>query len=131
VRHHAWLQFFFQIDVGGNGKGSLSPEFERISLPESVESHVWFFVCLLFLKFYFIIYFMHISTPPLLSSTHQKSPSDPITNGCEPPCGCWELNSGPQEEQLVLLTTEPSLQPKVRFLMKMLESFVLGAALPR
>ena len=25
--------------------------------------------------------------------------------------GCWELNSGPQEEQCVLLTTEPSLQP--------------------
>jgi len=28
-----------------------------------------------------------------------------------PPCGCWELNSGPLEEQLVFLTTEPSLQP--------------------
>jgi hypothetical protein len=25
--------------------------------------------------------------------------SDPITDGCEPPCGCWELNSGPLEEQ--------------------------------
>ena len=33
------------------------------------------------------------------------------THGCEPPCGCWELNSGPLEEQSVLLTTEPSLQP--------------------
>jgi hypothetical protein len=31
--------------------------------------------------------------------------------GCEPPCGCWELNSGPPEDQSVLLTTEPSLQP--------------------
>jgi hypothetical protein len=31
--------------------------------------------------------------------------------GCEPPCGCWDLNSGPSEEQSVLLTTEPSLQP--------------------
>jgi hypothetical protein len=28
---------------------------------------------------------------------------------CEPPCGCWELNSGPLEEQSVLLTTEPAL----------------------
>ena len=28
---------------------------------------------------------------------------------CEPPCGCWELNLGPLEEQQVLLTTEPSL----------------------
>jgi hypothetical protein len=37
--------------------------------------------------------------------------SDPITDGCEPPCGCWDLNSEPLEEQLVFLTTEPSLQP--------------------
>jgi hypothetical protein len=31
-------------------------------------------------------------------------------DGCEPPCGCWKLNSGPLEEQSVLLTAEPSLQ---------------------
>jgi hypothetical protein len=30
--------------------------------------------------------------------THQKRASGPITDGCEPPCGCWELNSGPLEE---------------------------------
>jgi hypothetical protein len=30
-------------------------------------------------------------------------------NGCEPPCGCGDLNSGPSEEQSVLLTSEPSL----------------------
>jgi hypothetical protein len=30
--------------------------------------------------------------------------SDPITDGFKPPCGCWELNSGPLEEQSVLLT---------------------------
>jgi len=45
-------------------------------------------------------------------STHQMKALDPITDGCEPPCGCWELNSGPLEEQSVLLTTEPSLQPQ-------------------
>jgi hypothetical protein len=33
----------------------------------------------------------------------------PITDGCEPPCGCWELNSGSLEEQSVLSTAEPSL----------------------
>ena len=43
--------------------------------------------------------------------THQKRASDLITDGCEPPCGYWELNSGPLEEQSVLLTAEPSLQP--------------------
>jgi|UPI0000F4B9FD hypothetical protein len=42
---------------------------------------------------------------------HQKRVSDLITDGCEPPCGCWDLNSGPSGEQLVLLTSEPSLQP--------------------
>jgi hypothetical protein len=32
-------------------------------------------------------------------------------DGCELPYGGWELNSGPSEEQSVLLTAEPSLQP--------------------
>jgi hypothetical protein len=40
----------------------------------------------------------------------QKRALSLIMEGCEPPCGCWDLNSGPSEEQLVLLTTEPSLQ---------------------
>ena len=48
---------------------------------------------------------MYTSTPLLTS--HQKRVSDPITDGCEPPCDCWELNSGPLEEQSV---AEPSLQ---------------------
>ena len=39
----------------------------------------------------------------------QKRASDPITDACEPLCSCWELNSGPLEEQTLLLTTEPSL----------------------
>ncbi|XP_041508403.1 ephrin type-A receptor 10 isoform X3 [Microtus oregoni] len=36
---------------------------------------------------------------------------DLIIDGCEPSYGCWELNSGPLEQQSVLLTSEPSLQP--------------------
>jgi hypothetical protein len=44
--------------------------------------------------------------------TLQKRAPDRITDGCEPPCGCWELNSGPLKEQSVLLTAEPSLQPQ-------------------
>lgn len=32
-------------------------------------------------------------------------------SGCEPLCGCYELNSGPVQEQQVLLNvTEPTLQ---------------------
>ena len=46
----------------------------------------------------------------------QKRTPDLITDGCEPPCGCWELNSGPLEEQAMLLTAEPSLQPCIIFL---------------
>ena len=34
-----------------------------------------------------------------------------IRGHCEPPCGYWELNLGPQEGQPALLTIEPSLQP--------------------
>ena len=52
---------------------------------------------------------MYMSTLSL--QTHQKRESDLTTYSCEPPCGCWELNSGPLKEQSVLLTTEPSLQP--------------------
>jgi hypothetical protein len=52
-----------------------------------------------------------MSTPQLSSDTHKTSASDPITDGCEPSSSCWELNSGPLEEQLMILTTDPSLQP--------------------
>ena len=40
---------------------------------------------------------------------------DFIIDGCEPPCGCWELNSETLEELLVFLTSEPSLQTQVNF----------------
>ena len=48
----------------------------------------------------------------LFRDTRRGHQSDFIADGCEPPCGCWELNSGSLEEQSLLLTTEPSLQPK-------------------
>lgn len=40
--------------------------------------------------------------------------SDPVTGvmeGCEPSCGCWGPNLGPQKEHQVLLTSELFLQP--------------------
>jgi hypothetical protein len=37
-------------------------------------------------------------------------------DGCEPPCGCWDLNSGPLEEQSALLTADPSHQPPLNTL---------------
>ena len=39
----------------------------------------------------------------------QKRASDPTSAGHEPPCYCWELNSGPLED---LITAAPSLQPQ-------------------
>ena len=55
---------------------------------------------------------------PLFISVHRcclQSPENSsgtgTSNGCEPPCGCRSLNSGPVEEQPVLLTSEPSLLP--------------------
>jgi hypothetical protein len=52
---------------------------------------------------------MYLSVLSTCVPAHQMA-SDPITDGCEPPCGCWELNSAPLEEQL--LTCELSLNFK-------------------
>jgi hypothetical protein len=56
----------------------------------------------------FIYYYtqVHYSCPQM----HQKRASDLITGGSEPPCGCWDLNSGRSEELSVLLLAEPSRQ---------------------
>jgi hypothetical protein len=64
------------------------------------------------------IYLLYLSTHIHCSclQTHQKRASDFITDGCELPCGCWDLNTGPSEEQSVLLTPEPSLQHPLFFL---------------
>ena len=42
-------------------------------------------------------------------------PRSGATNDCEPPCGCWESNSEPPQEQSLFLTREPSLQPLTYF----------------
>jgi len=57
-----------------------------------------------------IIFILCMLSTVSLSLDNQKRTLDSIRDGCEPPCGCWELNSGPLEEQPVLLTTEPILQ---------------------
>lgn len=36
-----------------------------------------------------------------------------VTDHCELPCGCRELNPGPLKERLVRFTGEPSLQPHI------------------
>ena len=39
-----------------------------------------------------------------------RCPESGVTGGFVLSCGCWELNSGPLQEQLVLLPAEPSPQ---------------------
>jgi hypothetical protein len=65
-----------------------------------MDSHVLLFF--FFFKIYLFIYYMevHCSYPQIL----QKRESDLITDGCKPPCGCWDLNFGPSEEQSGALT---------------------------
>jgi hypothetical protein len=46
---------------------------------------------------------------------HQKKVSDLIADSSEQPYGFWDLNSGPSEEQSMLLSTEPSLQSLTHF----------------
>jgi hypothetical protein len=53
------------------------------------------------------IYYVYSVLSACVPADQKKAP-DPITDGYEPPCGCWELNSGPLEEQTVLLTSELS-----------------------
>jgi len=62
----------------------------------------------LFLKDLFI-YFLYVSTLSLPSDIPAEDIRS-LTDGCEPPSDCWELNSAPMEGQPVFLTTEPSLQ---------------------
>jgi hypothetical protein len=69
-------------------------------------------VCCLFVVRFIALFILCIWIHCHCLQTQQKRASDPITDGCEPPCGCWNLNSGPLEEQSVLLTTESSLQPQ-------------------
>jgi hypothetical protein len=57
---------------------------------------------------------MYVITPSLYSDTPEEGIRSHCC-GCELPSGCWDLNSGPMEEQSVLLTTEPSLQPVIFF----------------
>jgi hypothetical protein len=55
------------------------------------------------------IYYIHSILLACMSAGQNRAP-DLIIDVYEPPCGCWELNSRPLEEQTVFLTSETSLQ---------------------
>ena len=72
-------------------EGNLNP---RLKIKMVVD-----FVFFFFRFIYFIICKYHSCLQTL-----QKKASDLITDGCEPPCDCWGLNSGLSEEQSGALT---------------------------
>lgn len=44
-----------------------------------------------------------------------RSPGTRVIDSCEQPCGSWEMNMGPLQEQPVILTLlNLSLQPKTK-----------------
>jgi hypothetical protein len=50
-----------------------------------------------------MIYLFHLCEFTVTVFWHtRRGHQIPITDGCEPPCGCWELNSSPLDEQSVL-----------------------------
>ena len=53
-------------------------------------------------SFFLKIYLFIICEYTVAVFRHTREGMDPIADGCEPPCGCWELNSGPLEQQSVL-----------------------------
>lgn len=65
------------------------------------------FLCGCCLKILFLFYVYECTA----SVFRQKTASDPIIDGHEPPCGRWELSPGPLAEQSVILTSAPSPQP--------------------
>lgn len=48
-----------------------------------------------------------------------------VMDGCELQCGCWESDSRLLQEQLVLLNTQPSLQPKFFLFLKIMYNLSL------
>jgi hypothetical protein len=48
---------------------------------------------------YLFIYLFNVYGYAVAVFRHTRSGHHISTDGCEPPRGCWELNSGPLEEQ--------------------------------
>lgn len=72
------------------------------------KSYFFFLKVLLIYAFYVQTCFVciYICTPEQSIGSHKTT----AVGGCEPLCGCWELNSGLLQEQPVFLTTEQSFQ---------------------
>jgi hypothetical protein len=124
--HVHWEELSLDPNQGLSGRGLGGMRTRKnsvaifvVSLEEGKQFHLllwcWPTPCyrdfyLSFLKMYFYVYECSALSAHVPSPVWQKRESGPIIYDCEPPRGCWKLNSVPLEEQPVLLTTEPSLQ---------------------
>jgi hypothetical protein len=50
----------------------------------------------LFIKFIYLFYVYEYTVAVFMHT--RRGYQDDIADGCEPPCGCWDLNLGPLEE---------------------------------
>jgi hypothetical protein len=51
------------------------------------------------IDYFFKIYLFYVYDYTVSVFRHTRGYQIPLqTDGCEPPCGCWDLNSGPLEE---------------------------------
>ena len=67
------------------------------------------FLCILYICLHSIFHILFLKKIhcvfiflPTCMTAGQEKAADLITDGCKPPCGFWELNSGPLDEQEML-----------------------------
>jgi hypothetical protein len=115
------LRFIMKVKAGREEPMQVcSPIATRCLLPSFLPSFLPFFLSFFLVKIYLVhCIFRH----------SRRGRQICYEDGCEPPCGCWDLNSGPLEEQSLLLTAEPSLQPPTCFLTQT-QTTCLGMAPP-
>jgi hypothetical protein len=66
----------------------------------------------------------HMRAVPLEARECVGSSGTGITDGCELPCGSWELNPGPLEKQPVLLTLSDLSSPMNGYLFDIMLSII-------
>ena len=70
----------------------------------------WFVLVLSYLISFYNFSNFYFMCTDVLSACMSVSDDPGITDSCELPCGCWELNLGPLKDQWVFLTVESPLQ---------------------
>jgi hypothetical protein len=63
------------------------------------------------------VFALHVFLVPSKIRSSIVAPRTRVIDDCEPPCGFWESNLCPLEEQPVFLITKLSLQPSVVFIL--------------